>query len=237
MLIPIALGLDWSERVPGAAPATLSGAGAAVGALVVEGAAVSEYAQIDSHGRYRIKFLFDESDLSGGKASTWVRMLQPHGGGIEGFHFPLRAGVEVMCAFEGGDPDRPAIVVPQPIMRRGFASVVAVPVWSGSKRPLPAQRRFSEGGPGTLPGYDFRADADGALSCGSTQVVGLPAQCDRVLLLQAEYRSDLQLRSLVGEDAWGAMRWRPRAEWVLFADAGNTFLARWTFNQTVMLVS
>ncbi|WP_437981105.1 type VI secretion system Vgr family protein [Sorangium sp. So ce117] len=77
---------------------------------VVEGGAVSDYAQIDSHGRYRIKFHFDESDLSGGKASTWVRMLQPHGGGIEGFHFPLRAGVEVMCAFEGGDPDRPAIV-------------------------------------------------------------------------------------------------------------------------------
>ncbi|WP_437852369.1 type VI secretion system Vgr family protein [Sorangium sp. So ce363] len=77
---------------------------------IVEGAAVSEYAQIDTHGRYRIKFHFDESDLSGGKASTWVRMLQPHGGGIEGFHFPLRAGVEVMCAFEGGDPDRPAIV-------------------------------------------------------------------------------------------------------------------------------
>ncbi|WP_437974180.1 type VI secretion system tip protein TssI/VgrG [Sorangium sp. So ce295] len=77
---------------------------------IVDGAAASEYAQIDSHGRYRIKFHFDESDLSGGKASTWVRMLQPHGGGIEGFHFPLRAGVEVMCAFEGGDPDRPAIV-------------------------------------------------------------------------------------------------------------------------------
>ncbi|XXT17053.1 type VI secretion system tip protein TssI/VgrG [Sorangium sp. So ce429] len=77
---------------------------------VVDGAAVSEYAQIDSHGRYRLKFHFDESDLTGGKASTWVRMLQPHGGGIEGFHFPLRAGTEVMCAFAGGDPDRPAIV-------------------------------------------------------------------------------------------------------------------------------
>ncbi|WP_437735719.1 type VI secretion system Vgr family protein [Sorangium sp. So ce1335] len=77
---------------------------------VVDGPAVSEYAQIDSHGRYRVKFHFDESDLTGGKASTWVRMLQPHGGGIEGFHFPLRAGTEVMCAFAGGDPDRPAIV-------------------------------------------------------------------------------------------------------------------------------
>ncbi|WP_437872770.1 type VI secretion system Vgr family protein [Sorangium sp. So ce363] len=77
---------------------------------IIEGAAVSDYAQIDSHGRYRVKFHFDESDLSGGKASTWVRMLQPHGGGVEGFHFPLRAGVEVMCAFAGGDPDRPSIV-------------------------------------------------------------------------------------------------------------------------------
>ncbi|WP_433927127.1 type VI secretion system Vgr family protein [Sorangium cellulosum] len=77
---------------------------------VVDGPAASEYAQIDSHGRYRVKFHFDESDLSGGKASTWVRMLQPHGGGIEGFHFPLRAGTEVMCSFAGGDPDRPAIV-------------------------------------------------------------------------------------------------------------------------------
>ena len=90
--------------------------------------------------------------------------------------------------------------------------------------PLPAQRRLSLGGPGTLPGFDFRADGDGALGCGSALVAGLPAQCDRVLLLQAEYRSDLHLRSLIGEDAWGAMRWRPRVEWVLFADAGRGWL-------------
>ncbi|APR88363.1 hypothetical protein A7982_13712 [Minicystis rosea] len=77
---------------------------------VIDGPATSEYAQIDSHGRYAVKFHFDESDLSGGKASTWVRMLQPHGGGIEGFHFPLRAGTEVVCTFTGGDPDRPCIV-------------------------------------------------------------------------------------------------------------------------------
>jgi type VI secretion system secreted protein VgrG len=77
---------------------------------VIDGPATSDYAQIDSHGRYAVKFHFDESDLGGGKASTWVRMLQPHGGGIEGFHFPLRAGTEVMCTFAGGDPDRPSIV-------------------------------------------------------------------------------------------------------------------------------
>lgn len=76
---------------------------------IVDGPADSEYAQIDEHGRYAIKLSFDESDLRGGKASTWVRMLQPHGGGTEGFHFPLRKGTEVMCTFLGGDPDRPVI--------------------------------------------------------------------------------------------------------------------------------
>lgn len=76
---------------------------------IVDGPATSEYAQIDDQGRYCIKLSFDESDLRGGKASTWVRMLQPHGGGTEGFHFPLRAGTEVMCVFLGGDPDRPVI--------------------------------------------------------------------------------------------------------------------------------
>ncbi|MBK8259509.1 MAG: type VI secretion system tip protein VgrG [Polyangiaceae bacterium] len=80
----------------------------------VDGAASSEYAQIDDQGRYNVKFRFDESDLKSGKASTWVRMMQPHGGGIEGFHFPLRKGTEVAISFLGGDPDRPVItgVVP-----------------------------------------------------------------------------------------------------------------------------
>ncbi|MFS8070482.1 MAG: phage baseplate assembly protein V, partial [Byssovorax sp.] len=74
----------------------------------------SEYAQIDGAGRYNVKLKFDESDLKDGKASTWVRMLQPHGGGIEGWHFPLRKGTEVIFTFLGGDPDRPVIagVVP-----------------------------------------------------------------------------------------------------------------------------
>jgi type VI secretion system secreted protein VgrG len=73
------------------------------------GPAESEYAQIDDLGRYNVKFKFDESDLKGGKASTWVRMLQPHGGSPEGFHFPLRKGTEVLFTFLGGDPDRPVI--------------------------------------------------------------------------------------------------------------------------------
>ena len=67
------------------------------------------YAEVDDHGRYKVKILFDESDLEDGNASMWVRMLQPHGGDIEGFHFPLRKGTEVHLVFLGGDPDRPVI--------------------------------------------------------------------------------------------------------------------------------
>jgi type VI secretion system secreted protein VgrG len=81
---------------------------------VIDGSADSEYAQIDDQGRYNVKFKFDESTLKDGKASTFVRMMQPHGGGIEGFHFPLRKNTEVVFSFLGGDPDRPVIsgVVP-----------------------------------------------------------------------------------------------------------------------------
>ncbi|NUO51110.1 MAG: type VI secretion system tip protein VgrG [Polyangiaceae bacterium] len=77
---------------------------------VVDGPKDSEYAQIDAQGRYLLKMKFDEGSLREGKASTWVRMMQPHGGGTEGFHFPLRKGTEVACVFLGGDPDRPVIV-------------------------------------------------------------------------------------------------------------------------------
>ncbi|WP_437970165.1 type VI secretion system tip protein TssI/VgrG [Sorangium sp. So ce260] len=80
----------------------------------VDGSASSEYAQIDEHGRYLVKFKFDEASPRDGSGSTYVRMMQPHGGGVEGFHFPLRRGTEVVLSFLGGDPDRPVIsgVVP-----------------------------------------------------------------------------------------------------------------------------
>lgn len=81
---------------------------------VIDGEADSDYAQLDEQGRYLVRFAFDESDLGAGKASTRVRMMQPHGGGVEGWHFPLRKGTEVLFTFLGGDPDRPVIagVVP-----------------------------------------------------------------------------------------------------------------------------
>ncbi len=77
---------------------------------VVDGAAASTYAQIDDQGRYKLRLSFDEGDPIDGSTSTWVRMAQPHGGGVEGFHFPLRKRTEVHVAFDYGDPDRPLIV-------------------------------------------------------------------------------------------------------------------------------
>ncbi|NUO53683.1 MAG: type VI secretion system tip protein VgrG [Polyangiaceae bacterium] len=77
---------------------------------VIDGPASSPYAQIDAHGRYKVRLLFDEGDLVDGSRSTWVRMLEPHGGAPDGFHFPLRKGTEVQIVFLNGDPDRPVIL-------------------------------------------------------------------------------------------------------------------------------
>ncbi|WP_437505811.1 type VI secretion system Vgr family protein [Sorangium sp. So ce1099] len=81
---------------------------------VVDGPGDSQYAQLDDQGRYLVRFNFDASELPDGSTSTYLRMMQPHGGTIEGWHFPLRKGTEVMVSFQSGDPDRPVIagVVP-----------------------------------------------------------------------------------------------------------------------------
>jgi type VI secretion system secreted protein VgrG len=81
---------------------------------VVDGPTDSPYAQIDKQGRYKVRVKFDEGEVADGKGSMYVRMMQPHGGSAEGFHFPLRKGTEVMLLFLGGDPDQPIIagVVP-----------------------------------------------------------------------------------------------------------------------------
>jgi type VI secretion system VgrG family protein len=76
----------------------------------------SPYAEVDTAGRYHVRFMFDSTDSAPTKASHLVRMAQPHAGPGYGFHFPLRDGVEVLIAFIDGDPDRPIITsaVPNP---------------------------------------------------------------------------------------------------------------------------
>lgn len=70
-----------------------------------------QYAHIDDRGRYKVRFLFD-IDHSGDddKASCWLRAIEPYVGKDHGFHAPLLKDVEVLVAFENGDPDRPIIV-------------------------------------------------------------------------------------------------------------------------------
>jgi len=69
-----------------------------------------EYAEIDDQGRYKVKLPFDLSDKKDGKASRYVRMMQPYAGGGMGMHFPLHKGTEVALGFVDGDPDRPLIL-------------------------------------------------------------------------------------------------------------------------------
>jgi hypothetical protein len=96
---------------------------------------------------------------------------------------------------------------------------------------LPLQRRFSLGGPGALDGYPFRRTGGGddvrQCSNGVDIPLGVPAQCERMVMLQAEYRGDLWM-SLFGDwdfdDSWRHGGWRHRAQWVVFTDAGRGWL-------------
>ena len=96
--------------------------------------------------------------------------------------------------------------------------------------PLPAQRRLSVGGAGSMPGLDFRrtiGETD-ASQCAMGPVAdvpaGTPAQCDRLALAQVEYRRDIRL-GLGGDLVIGRVRrWVRDAQWVVFADAGRGWL-------------
>jgi hypothetical protein len=106
---------------------------------------------------------------------------------------------------------------------------------------LPTQRRFSVGGQGTIPGYDFRDRLPGAdvLSCtqgGDPRASAV--QCERVALAQIEYRGDLHLnlgwdsdnrsrRSSARNErsgAWYTWNHHEPGNWVVFADAGRGWL-------------
>ncbi|MFO0650438.1 MAG: type VI secretion system tip protein TssI/VgrG [Polyangiales bacterium] len=92
---------------------------------VVDGPTDSDYAQLDEHGRYLVKFRFDENSHTPGTASTRIRMMQPHTGEPEGMHLPLRKGTEVLIAFLGGDPDQPVIAGAVPDAERPSVVVQA----------------------------------------------------------------------------------------------------------------
>lgn len=83
---------------------------------VIEAAQPGKYAELDDQGRYHVRLMLDHGDAPKGRASSLLRMAQPHAGPGYGFHFPLRDGVEVLLTCIDGDPDRLIITgaVPTP---------------------------------------------------------------------------------------------------------------------------
>jgi len=109
--------------------------------------------------------------------------------------------------------------------------------------PLPIERRLSVDGPGAMPGYGFRTaisgDDLGTCNVGPSYP-GQPALCDRIALMQAEYRGDLHFDfhpDWESQDQADVPRGQseasPRARarhfhrdgtWVFFVDAGRGWL-------------
>lgn len=97
--------------------------------------------------------------------------------------------------------------------------------WLGGDA-LPAERRVSVGGPGTLPAYAFRQNdiTPDVLQCATgVTLPGTPARCDRVVLAQAELRLPFLWGVIPegGPDDWWRPRFDHRAQWIVFTDAGR----------------
>jgi hypothetical protein len=102
--------------------------------------------------------------------------------------------------------------------------------------PLPLQRRLSVSGVDALPGFDFRRlldEADvGTCATGPETTyadLGRPAQCDRMVLVQAEWKGDFRVNLFGDDDDYGDRRWvagRVRADgaWVVFVNSGRGWL-------------
>ncbi|MFO0548747.1 MAG: type VI secretion system tip protein TssI/VgrG [Polyangiaceae bacterium] len=63
----------------------------------------------DALGRIKIHFNWDRAP-GGDRSSCWVRTMQPWAGAHWGMQFIPRAGMEVVVAFEDGDPDKPIVL-------------------------------------------------------------------------------------------------------------------------------
>lgn len=92
---------------------------------------------------------------------------------------------------------------------------------------LPLERRFSLGGPGTIPGYDFRRTESGeadVLQCSDgPQLPGRPGQCERMVLAQLEYRADFRL-PFGNRGDLREFGFHRSPAWVVFVDAGRGWL-------------
>jgi hypothetical protein len=114
--------------------------------------------------------------------------------------------------------------------RRQINARLVLGGWVGGDE-LPLERRFSVGGIGTIPGFDFRREGIGTDvgQCSDPNVPGNGgAQCERVALAQVEYRHELQSELFDVFNRNGirvrgqVFRVKPTA--VAFVDAGRGWL-------------
>ncbi len=75
----------------------------------VVGAAGDEI-RTDSMGRIKVQFHWDRESQRDDRSSCWIRAMQGWGGQNWGSQFIPRVGMEVVVAFDGGDPDKPIVL-------------------------------------------------------------------------------------------------------------------------------
>jgi hypothetical protein len=92
--------------------------------------------------------------------------------------------------------------------------------------PLPLERRLSIDGPGTVPGFDFRAPMQEDVGTCATTIAppGRPAQCERIALAQLEYRNAIRISIPDWRNLRSVSPFRLDGAWVFFADAGRGWL-------------
>lgn len=64
----------------------------------------------DELGRIKVEFHWDLLGPGNERSSCWIRVSQNWAGSGWGFQFIPRAGMEVLVAYLGGDPDRPVVI-------------------------------------------------------------------------------------------------------------------------------
>lgn len=64
----------------------------------------------DAQGRIRVQFHWDREGLRNETSTCWLRTMQAWGGEAWGTFFLPRVGMEVVVAFEDGDPDKPLVL-------------------------------------------------------------------------------------------------------------------------------
>ncbi|MCE5248700.1 type VI secretion system tip protein VgrG [bacterium] len=181
------------------------------------------YAELDEQGRYKVRLPFDLNDEhSAGKASCFLRMMQPYAGTDHGMHFPLHKDTEVLLTFIDGDPDRPVIAgaVPNPetpstvtssnqtqsVIQTGGANKIAIEDNAGNERILmqspTANSWIRMGAPNDPPSYvvdedpgnGIRMTTEGKFDAIAKENVLIQSQ-DKDIVLQAEKGKIVQKES------------------------------------------